>query len=333
MPTKAETLLGWGESGNRTAIAIWDNDDFMIAINDKTQHIIMPTAPTSLAHLVLTYNNGRIIAYVNGIKTELATNANVMTSQGSNLMLGTKYSASGEFGDIHLKSLRFYDGKVLTDEEALQNYNYETKINNYVREGLSMYIDAADVATYGSVRDISGKQNITNHGVSTTLDNNCLNFVDSEVDGESDYLDCGFKPNLTQWSAEVYFYFTTPRCLLSWGASGNRTSITVWDNDFVIAINNLKTYTIMPTIPTSLTHIILTYNNGTIIAYVNGVKSQLATGANIMSSQAGNLMVFTKYDASDEFSSAHLKSLRFYDGKVLTEEEALQNYNYEINRG
>ena len=213
--------------------------------------------------------------------------------------------------------------------DFLYNGVEEPETNNYVREGLSLYIDAQDVATQGSIKDITGKQNIVNHGVSTTLDNNCLNFVASE----SDYIDGGFKPNLTRWSAEFYFYFTTPGALLSWGARGNRTSITVWDNDFVIAINNNTTYTIMSTIPTSLTHLVVTYNNGTIIAYANGVKSQLTTSANVMSSQAGNLMVCTKYDASDEFSSTHLKSLRFYDGKVLTDEEVLQNYNYEINRG
>ena len=131
MPTEAETVLGWGASGNRTAIAFWGNG-LMIAINGNVEHTITSTPPTSLTHLVLTYNNGTIIAYVNGIKTELATNANTMSSQAGNLMIGTKYSASSEFGAIHLKSLRFYDGKVLTDKEALQNYNYETNRNDEV---------------------------------------------------------------------------------------------------------------------------------------------------------------------------------------------------------
>ena len=206
------------------------------------------------------------------------------------------------------------------------------KVNSYVREGLSMYIDASDVAIQGSVRDITGKQTIVNHGVSTTLDNSCLNFVASE----SDYIDGGFKPNLTKWSAEAYFYFTTmpteAETLLGWGASGNRTAIGIWGNTFMIAINGNVEHTIMPTAPTSLTHIVLTYNNGTIIAYVNGAKSQIATNANLMSSQAGNLMIGTKYSAAGEFGNIHLKSLRFYDGKVLTDEEALQNYNYETNR-
>lgn len=223
-----------------------------------------------------------------------------------------------------------------TDDTLDFIYNGATDVpvvpNNYVTEGLSMYIDANDVATQGSVRDITGKQSIVNHGVSTTLDNNCLNFVASE----SDYIDCGFKPNLTQWSAEVYFYFTaTPtgaETVLGWGASGNRTAVAFWDS-FMIAIRDDVQHTITSTVLTSLTHVVLTYNNGTIIAYVNGVKSQVATGANVMSSQAGNLMIGTKYNASSEFGNIHLKSLRFYDGKVLTDEEALQNYNYEINRG
>ena len=208
----------------------------------------------------------------------------------------------------------------------------EPVVNNYVSEGLSLYIDANDVTTNGSIRDITGKQTIVNHGVSTVLDNNCLNFVASE----SDYIDGGFKPNLTKWSAEVYFYFTaTPtsaETVLGWGASGNRTAIGIWGGDFMIAINGNVEHTIMDTKPISLTHLVLTYNNGTIIAYVNGAKSQIATNANLMSSQAGNLMIGTKYSASGEFGNIHLKSLRFYDGKVLTDEEALQNYNYETNR-
>ena len=208
----------------------------------------------------------------------------------------------------------------------------KTKANGYVTNGLSLYIDAQDVTTQGSVRDLTGKQSIVNHGVSTTLNNNCLNFVASE----SDYIDCGFKPNLTKWSAEAYFYFTTmpteAETLLGWGASGNRTAIAFWGNSFMIAINGNVEHTIMSTPPTSLTHLVLTYNNGTIIAYVNGAKSQIATNANTMSSQAGNLMIGTKYSATGEFGNIHLKSLRFYDGKVLTDKEALQNYNYETNR-
>lgn len=224
------------------------------------------------------------------------------------------------------------------------NVNGTTTINNinslftlrkrkiYITNGLSMYIDAQDVTTQNSIRDITGKQSIVNHGVSTTLDNGCLNFVSSE----SDYIDGGFKPNLTKWSAEVYFYFTaTPteaETVLGWGASGNRTAIAIWGNNFMIAINGNVEHTITSTVPTSLTHVILTYDNGKIIAYINGAKSQITTSAEVMTSQAGNLMIGTKYSASGEFGNIHLKSLRFYDGKVLTDEEASQNYNYEINR-
>lgn len=201
--------------------------------------------------------------------------------------------------------------------------------NTYVTDGLSIYIDASDVTTQGSVRDFTGKQNIVNHGVSTTLDNGCLNFVASE----SNYIDCGFKPNLTQWSAEFYLYFdiVDTATLLGWGASGNRTAIAYWGNGFMIAINDDTQHTIMSTLPTSLTHLVLTYNNGDIIAYVNGEKSQITTNANVMTSQASNLTLGAKYSVS-EFSDMHLKSFRFYDGKTLTDTEALQNYNYEKNR-
>lgn len=259
----------------------------------------------------ISRTDGNVIEYVSGIyiSIDVPTNAAYMRF---------KANASGTTSVDTIGSLF-----TLKRKTAI--------VNNYVTDGLSLYIDADDVATQGSIRDITGNQTIVNHGVSTTLDNGCLNFVANE----SDYIDCGFKPNLTQWSAEAYFYFTaTPTSaepLLGWGASGNRTAIASWDS-FMISINDGVQHTIMPTAPTSLAHLVLTYNNGRIIAYVNGVKSQITASANVMSSQAGNLMIGTKYSAADEFANIHLKSLRFYDGKVLTDKEALQNYNYEINR-
>ena len=332
-PTEAETLLGWGASGNRTAIGIWGGD-FMIAINGNVEHTIMGTKPISLTHLVLTYNNGTIIAYVNGVKSQVATNANVMSSQAGNLMIGTKYSTSGEFGNIHLKSLRFYDGKVLTDEEALQNYNYEIK-NNYVTEGLSLYIDAQDVATQGSIRDITGNQTITNNGVSTTLDNNCLNFVASE----SDYIDTGLIPNLTTWTMEAYFYYSTiptdTSIICGWGTSGNKVRVGYGTtaNAFIVQTNNDadKVISNINDMAAPLHHLLITMNNGVLISYLDGIKTELSTSGT-QTSHTSTLKLGCKYNGGSQFADMHLKTFRFYDGKVLTDEEALQNYNYELRR-
>ena len=334
MPTASQAIFSWGVasdnnirlaySSSTSALTLQSNAGTNYPILSDSNEIVKPH------HLIITKDNGTVITYLDGVKSVLVTDAALQTSHNGTLNIGARYSPAKYFANMNLRTFRFYDGKVLSDMEALQNYNYELK-NNYVNEGLSMYINADDVATYGSIRDITGKQNITNHGVSTTLDNGCLNFVATE----SDYIDCGFKPNLTQWSAEAYFYYPSLEnagTLLSWGASGNRTTIAYWDS-FMIVINDNRQHTITSTPPTSLTHLVLTYNNGTIIAYVNGVKSQITTSANAMSSQAGNLMLGTKYNASAEFGNIHVKSVRFYDGKVLTDEEALQNYKYEINRG
>ncbi len=207
---------------------------------------------------------------------------------------------------------------------------------DYVTEGLSLYIDAADVATQGSIRDITGKQNITNHGVSTTLDNGCLNFVANE----SDYIDTGLVPNLTTWSAEVYFYFTetptTTQIAISWGGSGNGARIGFRDIEeaFIVRLNSNVNYTVADISNfTSLCHLIITMNNGTVTSYFNGVKTVLGSDANgVQTSQAATLKIGTKYDI-EQFTNMNLKSFRFYNGKVLSDEEALQNYNYEINRG
>ena len=329
-----QVIFGWGASGSKVRIGYSDSAGALIVqSNNESNYTIANVSDivSPLHHLIVTMNNGALTSYFDGVKTVLCASGSTQTSHTGTLKIGCKYNGTEQFANIHLKSLRFYDGKVLTDKEALQNYNYETKINNYVTDGLSMYIDAQDVATRGSIVDISGNQTITNHGVSTTLDNGCLNFVANE----SDYIDTGLVPNLTTWSAEVYFYFTgtnTPATVLAWGASGSRTIVAQWTaGDLMIAINDSTANRIGST-PTSLTHLVLTYNNGTIIAYINGVKSEITASANVMASQGSNLLIGSSYSIKS-FANIHLKSLRFYDGKVLSAEEVLQNYNYEINRG
>lgn len=206
------------------------------------------------------------------------------------------------------------------------------KVGGYVSEGLSMYIDA----THGSINDITGNHTITNHGVTHTSDNKYLNFVSSE----QDYIDTDLVPNLTQWSVECYFCFTTrptiSECITSWGVSGNKNRIYYRGADGFLGIqtgaeairsiidgSNLMGYH----------HLIVTMNNGVLISYLDGVKTNLSSHAAILTSNTGTLKIGTYYNASEDFANINLRMFRFYDGKVLTDEEALQNYNYEINRG
>ena len=206
------------------------------------------------------------------------------------------------------------------------------KVGGYVSEGLSMYIDA----THGSINDITGNHTITNHGVTHTSDNKYLNFVSNE----QDYIDTDLVPNLTQWSVECYFCFTTrptiSECIASWGASGNKNRIYYRGADGFLGIqtgdeairsiidgSNLMGYH----------HLIVTMNNGVLISYLDGVKTNLSSHAAILTSNTGTLKIGTYYNASEDFANINLRMFRFYDGKVLTDEEALQNYNYETNRG
>ena len=80
-------------------------------------------------------------------------------------------------------------------------------------------------------------------------------------------------------------------------------------------------------------HLIVTMNNGALTSYLDGVKTVLCESGSTQTSHTGTLKIGTKYDATKEFANINLRTFRFYDGKVLTDEEALQNYNYEINRG
>lgn len=209
--------------------------------------------------------------------------------------------------------------------------------DNYVTDGLSLYIDANDVSSYGSIRDMSGNNKpLTNHDVSTTLDNGCLNFVASS----SNYIDTDLVPNLTTWSVELYFYSTNntdSQTFCGWGASGNRVTIGYWNGistEFIIAPHDDTNYGMgaFSNYLNTLSHVIITMNNGTLTSYVNGVKTTLATDISVLTSHQGTLKIGTKYSTSGEFGDMHLKLFRFYDGKVLTDNEATQNYNYEKNR-
>lgn len=211
----------------------------------------------------------------------------------------------------------------------------EPVVSDYVSEGLSLYIDASDVATYGSIRDLTENQTITNNGASITSDNKYLNFVDSE----SDYIETGLAPNLTQWSVETYFYFTTTptttQMLIAWGGSGSgvRIGFREDNNAFIVRLNSSINYEVGNISNfTSLCHLIITMDKGTVTSYINGVKTVLGSNANsVQTSQAETLKIGASYKI-DQFTNMNLKSFRFYNGKVLSDEEALQNYNYEINR-
>ena len=207
--------------------------------------------------------------------------------------------------------------------------------DGYVSEGLSLYIDANDVVTYGSVRNIVGNYTATNHGTSLTSDNKYLNFVSTE----QDYIDTDLVPNLTQWSVECYFCFTTTptssQCITSWGSSGNKNRIYYSNtNGFfgIQASTDANRLIINGSNLTGYHHLIITMNNGHLISYLDGVKTELSSHAKVLTSHTGTLKIGTYYNASEDFANINLRIFRFYDGKVLTDEEALQNYNYEINK-
>ena len=336
MTTDSQAIFSWGVasdnnirlaySSSTSALTLQSNSGTNYPIISDSDEIVKPH------HLIITKDNGTVITYLDGVKSVLVTDAAVQSPHDGTLNIGARYSPTKYFANMNLRTFRFYDGKVLTDKEALQNYNYETKINNYVTNGLSLYIDADDVATQGSIRDITGKQNIVNHGVSTTLDNGCLNFVASE----SDYIDCGFVPNLSTWSTEIYAYFTSTPAdtanLYCWGsAKTNRFRVGYSGSDGAMKILVNSTKQEIGDIFLTLQHLVVTANNGTYIVYINGIQ-QYTFSADTLSSNTTNMVIGTSSYSTEAFADMNLKIFRHYDGKVLTDEEVLQNYNYEINR-
>lgn len=336
-PIGSQVILGWGSAGeNKFRIAYSKSYLGLVTQSNTALTRVISTESNLLEphHLIVTKNNGVVISYLDGVKTELCTDDPNQSSQAGTLKIGTKYDASTEFANINLRMVRFYDGKVLTDEEALQNYNYEIK-NNYVTNGLSLYIDANDAAAQGSIRDITSKQSIVNHGVSTTLNNGCLNFVASE----SDYIDTGLVPNLTTWSTEVYFYYTSSptetQAVYSWGdSSSNRVRLGYSASGGIMKLVTNSSNGDMNAIDNYLTlrHIVFTADNGTFLVYIDGVKQYEFTGR-AYNAHTGTLKIGTGLNASTDFANMNLRMFRHYDGKVLSADEVLQNYNYELNRG
>ena len=208
--------------------------------------------------------------------------------------------------------------------------------NSYVTDGLSMYIDVNDVPTYGSIRDITGNHTIKNNGVSTTSDNKYLNFVASE----SDYLDTNLVPNLSIWSTEIYFYYTsTPtgsEVLYAWGdSSDNRIRLGFSESAQGMRLMTKSGSYVIGKIDEFLVlrHIVVTGNNGVYTIYVDGKKRYTIDGTGVLDSYTGTLKIGTYFNVIEDFANINLKIFRHYDGKVLSAEEVLQNYNYEINRG
>ncbi len=339
-PTNSQNIVSWGVDGNRVRIYYsGSKNGICVQTNNNSVNIITSSNLLEPHHLIITMNNKVAISYLDGVKIQLPYDSSVQTSHTSTLKIGTKHNGIEEFINMNLRMFRFYDGKVLSDEEVLQNYRYETK-NTYVKNGLSLYIDADDASTHGSIRDITGNYYVTNHGVSTTLDNGCLNFVKSE----SDYLDAvDLVPNLATWTTESYFYFTdTPSetsILCGWGTNGsNRVRIGYGATlNALLVKSNTDSDKIISSNPDSLVgslhHLVVTKNNNILVSYLDGVKIELDTNATNQTSHTSILEIGTRYDAGGEFANMHLKTFRFYDGKALTEEEVLQNYNYELSRG
>lgn len=120
----AETLCSWGSSGDRITIGYWGNSFMVANIDDTELSIGSYSNYSTLNHVIITFNNGTMTSYTNGIKKVLSTSTGVRVgSSDTNFMIGTKYNKSGDFGNFNLKSFRFYNGKTLTDDEVLSNYN------------------------------------------------------------------------------------------------------------------------------------------------------------------------------------------------------------------
>ena len=285
----------------------------------------IPTVPTKVGQL--TNDAGYVTDASVDTKVANAFTKEIPEANIASIVLGNyqiKYNSTDDTLDF------IFNGVIDVPEEPST-----PTPGGYVSEGLSLYIDANDVVTHGSVRNIVGNYTVTNHGTSLTSDNKYLNFVSTE----QDYIDTDLVPNLTQWSVEFYFCFTTTptssQCITSWGSSGNKNRIyysktngffgmqaSTDANRSIIDSSNLTGYH----------HLIVTMNNGVLISYLDGVKTTLGSHAKVLTSHTGTIKIGTYYNTSEDFANINLKMFRFYDGKVLTDEEALQNYNYETNR-
>ena len=203
---------------------------------------------------------------------------------------------------------------------------------SYVSDGLTVYIDSNDVTTSGSIRNIvNGGIAITPKNLTTTLSNNCIKFAKSD----STHIDLNFAPNLTQWTAEIYFKATgtsTERdYLLGWGIDTiTRTYIGFKSSNLQCTTGNksASTFASFADFSSALTHLVITHSDGVTTMYKNGTQiKQENTGA--MTTTNYNAYLGCSYDQRYP-ADMEMKLFRFYDGKVLTASEVEQNYNASI---
>lgn len=245
----------------------------------------------------------------------------------------TTSSSSG--GGISGNTLTLGDYQIKFNEtNGTLDFIYNGTISSsYVTDGLKLYINADEVSSDGTFNDLSGNNtSITNHSVPTVLEDGCINFVANN----STYLECGFSPNQSKWSIEMYFYFdgssTQAETVCGWGASGDKIAVANWDGNFMVANLNDEKLTLgaYANYQSPLKHVVITFENGIMTSYTNGVKSVLSSSTGVRVGSTGNLMIGTKYSASGEFGNFNLKLFRFYDNKALSGSEVAQNYQNVI---
>ena len=125
----SQAIFSWGVAADNNIRLAYSNSTGALTIqsNAGTNYPILSDSNEMLKphHLIITKDNGTVITYLDGVKSVLGTDAAVQTSHNGTLNIGARYSPVKYFANMNLRTFRFYDGKVLSDAEALQNYNYE----------------------------------------------------------------------------------------------------------------------------------------------------------------------------------------------------------------
>ena len=211
-------------------------------------------------------------------------------------------------------------------------FNYSPKI---VRDSsLVLCLDAANPNSFvsgGTVwRDISkGGNNGTLIGGVTYNSSNNGSLV---FNGSTGYIDLGYKPIIntattftlnvwvnTRTTAEQVIFSTvnaTPN--LGW-------IVEIYQSKFLMQVFPSASYTQSPKILSINTwyNITTTYNNGSIIYYINGVQDGTAS---YTFTPSLNSIYISRYTAGILFFNGSIPNVAFYN-RVLSSTEVLQNYN------
>ena len=322
-------------------------------INGDYRIVKAPNAcqANNIYHVIATYDGTTEKIYVNGVLVDQISVSGSITAPVENTVVSIGSNPVGsEIGTALYKgyvySAKIYN-RALTEEEVLQNYEYEQERYNIketqiATNGLVLYLDGINNTGSGHSsnasiwKDLSGREN--NGSVSGgTWDDNSLYF-----DGVNDWVNCG-EINSDYMTLEATMSANkTGQSMVALGnieAGGGAVGVTAAGSLFGQFYINSAYQQLTKSGGFNLNqiyHVVVTYDGANERYYVNGdLVNEFEELLGVIKAPASNTVMAL---GTNPGPSGNVESFngRIYEAKIynrgLTSAEVLKNYNYEKER-